>query len=263
MERFFEPLLTQLHFFATGLGVVALGAVAVVMLLIWGWRSALVGTILIQTGVAALMVQVHDLSVRWGSVQILTTLLCVLLLGLSAQHMRGRQAARPPGSWLLRLLVAILLLASWRVFDINLTIPLLNPSVEQLFLWLSLCALTTLALSDSPFFAAVALLWWTIVMQAVVELLAPGYGLYAIIGMVQIVVSLACSYLLLIDLAPAPKPMPIATDMTFTEPSPPRLLPPPERRMLPERASGAQSTQPPARPANTSPDAPIVAGGAQ
>lgn len=263
MERLFEPLLTQLPFFATGLGVIALGAVAVGMLLMWGWRSALFGLVLIQIGVASLMVQVHRLSLQWGGVQILTTLLCVSLLGLSARQMRSRQAARPPGSWLLRLLVVVMLLASWRVFDIHLAIPLLNPSVERLFLWLSLCALTFLALSDSPFFVAISLLSWSIVMQAVVELLAPGTGLYAIIGMAQIVVALACSYLLLIDLAPAPKPKPIPTDMTFTELPSARLLPAPERRLLPERSGAAPTQQPPPRPANAAPDASAVAEGAQ
>jgi hypothetical protein len=263
MDPIIERLLGQVSFFNTGLGVLALAALAATLFLFWEWRSALVTLIVLQVGVAALMVEVHHLPLQWAGVQILVILLCVLLLSLSAMRLRGRQALRPPGPWLLRLMVLVLLVAGWRVFDMRISIPLLNPPVMRLFLWLGLCAITTLSLSDSPLYTAIALLLWAMPVQAIVEMLTPGHTLFALIGMVQIVITLACSYLLLIELAPAIKPAPVPTDISFPQPIvPERTLPAPERRLLPERSSNGPRSQPVA-PAATASDSPAVARGSQ
>jgi hypothetical protein len=262
MAADFAQLFGQLTFFGTGLGALTLAALATTLFLFWEWRSALLALIALQVGVAALMVQVHGLTTQWATVQVMVNLLCVLLLSLSAQRMRGRYAAHPPGPWPLRLMVLVLLLVGWQVFDLHLSVPLLNPPVVRLFLWLALCALITLALGDSPFFTAVALLLWCMPIQAVVELLLPGHNLFVIIGIVQICVTLACSYLLLIDLTPVPAPVAVPTDSTFV-PTPPALpaLPGPERPLLPERSNGL-STQS-IRPAGTASDTPAVVRGSQ
>lgn len=229
--------------------------------LLWEWRSALVALIVLQVGVAALMVKVHGLTVEWAAVQIMVILLCTLLLSLSAWRMRDGQAAHSPGPWLLRLMVLALLLASWRVFDLHISLPMLNPPIVRLFVWLALCALTTLALGDSPFFTGVALLLWCVPIQAVVELLLPGHNLFVIIGMVEITVTLACSYLLLIDLTPKLEPVSVVTDSTFVErPTPLPALPGPERPLLPERSSARPQ---PLRPNSAAPDSPAVVRGSQ
>jgi hypothetical protein len=259
MDAHFAELLEKLSFFASGLGVLSLAVIATLIFVLWEWRSALLALIVLQLGLAALMVEVHGLPTQWAAVQIMVILLCTFLLSLSAQQMRGQRMAHPPGPLLLRLMVLALLLASWRVFDLHLNIPLLNPPIVRLFVWLALCALVTMALGDSPFFTAVALLLWSLPIQAVVELLLPGHNLFVIIGIVQIAVTLACSYLLLVDLTPTPAPTPVTTDSPFVEP-PPRLpaLPSPERPLLPERASGVRSQ--PVRPAGVGADAPAVRG---
>lgn len=262
MDAFFAQLLAGLGFFATGFGVLTIASLAASIFLFWEWRTALVALMIAQTGVAALMVSVHGLSTQWAAVQVMVILLCALLLSLSAQHIRDRQATRSPGPLLLRLMVLVLLLASWRVFDLHLSIPLLNPPVMRLFLWLGFCALTTLALSDSPFFTGVALLLWCAPVQAIVELLVPGHNLFVIIGMVEIVATLACSYLLLIDLTPEPKPASVITDSTFMERAP--VLPAltaPERPLLPGHGTAARPQ--PQRPAGPAPDAPAVARGSR
>jgi hypothetical protein len=262
MDLIVEQFLSDLSFFASGLGVLTLAALAASLFLFWEWRTGLVTLIILQAGVTALMVRVHGLSTAWAGVQILVILLCVLLLSLSAGQMRSRHAARPPGPWLLRLMVLVLLLAGWRVFDLHLSIPLINPSVVRLFLWLGLCALTILSLSDSPLYTAIALLVWIMPVQAVVEMLTPGHNLFALIGIVEIVITLACSYLLLIELVPVPKPAPIATDITFPQTiAPERQLPAPERRLLPERST-VNRPQPVAS-ASAPPDPSTVVRGSQ
>jgi hypothetical protein len=257
-DLLFERFLDQFDFFATGLGLLLIAGLATTIFLFWEWRSALVTLLLVQLGVVVIMVNVHLLSTGWAWVQLVIMALCTLMLGLSASQMRGRQAARPPGPILLRCLVLVLLLASWRVFDLHLSLPLLNPPIVRLFLWLGLCALTTLALSDSPFFTGVALLLWGVPIHAAIELIVPGHSLFVLIGMMQIVVTLACSYLLLIDITPLSETREVATDITFpTEHVVRPALPGPERRLLPD----STSTNLPARPTGTSTDTPIVARG--
>ncbi len=260
IDLLFERFLAQFDFFATGLGLLLIAGVATTIFLLWEWRSALAALLVIQLGVVVLMVNVHLLSTGWAWVQLVIMALCTLILGLSASQMRSRQATRPPGPILLRFLVLILLLASLRVFDLHLSLPLLNPSVVRLFLWLGLCALTTLALSDSPFSTGVALLLWCVPIHAIIELIVPGHSLFVLIGMMQIVITLACSYLLLIDITPLTETRAVATDLAFPDARLARpALPGPERRLLPDRTS----TNLPVSPASTSTDTPIVARGSQ
>lgn len=262
MDLFFAQLLANLTFFASGLGVISLAALAAATFLFWEWRTAILALLALHTGVAALMVHVHKLPVQWATVQILCILLCCTMLSLSAARVRTPEALRPPGPLLLRLMVLVLLLASWGVFDLHLSLPLLNPSIARLFLWVSLCALITLSLSDSPFFTAAALLLWCAPVQAAVEMMVPGHNLFVLIDVVEIIITLACSYLFLIDLLPVVRPTPAPTDISFPESAPtPLPLPAPERRLLPQRDANPAPT--PTRTPGAAPDAPIALRGSQ
>jgi hypothetical protein len=263
MEELFTQVLIKLHFFATGPGVLAIGTVATMIFLLWEWRFALFGLFVIQLGVAALAVRVQELSVQTAGVQVLVMGLCTLMLGLSAQQMQARNRFRAPGSWLLRLMALLLLLVSWRLFDLNLSIPLLVPVVARLFVWLALCSLILLSLSDTPLFSGVALLLWCIPMQVIVEILVPGHSLFVLIGMMEIVLTLACSYLVLVDLAPAVQPISIPTDISFpAQASPQPALPTAVRgRLTAEPTLGAANR--PAIPTEPAPEAPLVVRGSR
>lgn len=262
MELFFTQLLSKLTFFSTGVGVICLAALAAALFLFWEWRTALVALVVLHTGIAALMVNVQRLPVQWAMVQILVAVLCSVILALSATQVRSPAALHPPGPLLLRAMVLVLLAASWGVFDLQLAIPLVNPPIARFFVWVGLCALTTLALSDDPFFTAVALLLWSAPIQAVVQLLAPGHNLFVLIGVIEIIITLACSYLVLIDLMPVVKPQPAPTDISFPQNLPiPVALPTKERRLLPERATN--TTTNPTRTPGAAPDAPVALRGSQ
>jgi hypothetical protein len=263
MEELTSALLARLDFFTSGLGVLSLGTLAALILLLWDWRLALASLLVIQVGVAALAVRIEGLPVAWAGVQLGVITLCVLLLGLSAYQVPTRQILRPPGGWLLRLLVLVLLLVSWRAFDLNVTVPLLAPAVGRLFVWLALCALLLLSLGDSPLYTGLALLLWCIPVQAIVEVFVPGHNLFVLIGMAEIALALTCSYLLLVAAAPVPQPAVVLTDIAFPAPSTHPPLPAPRERPRLPGERGELPTGRTALPSESISDVPFAARGSQ
>jgi len=219
MESLITWLLTNFAFFASGLGILTIGAVAIFMLFLWEWRSFLVGLCVIQLGVVVLVTQVHGVELKWAHVQILVTTLSAAMLLLSARQIRFALPYQRPGSWFIRLMAVMLLIVCWRLFDIDLTLPVVAPPLAQLFLWLAVCALIMLGLSDAPLSTAVALLLWFIPVQAFIQILLPEFRLFVLIGIVQLLSALACSYLMLAARLPATVVATRSTDMTFPSPT--------------------------------------------
>lgn len=215
MEALITWLLTNFTFFASGLGILTIGAVAVLMLFFWEWRSSLVGLCVIQVGVAVLVTQVHQVELKWAQVQILVTTLSAAMLLLSARQIRFALPYQRPGSWFMRLVAVTLLIICWRFFDLDLALPVVAPPVAQLFLWLAVCALIMLGLGDAPLSTAIALLLWFIPVQAFIQILLPEFRLFVLIGIVQLLSALACSYLMLSARMPASVTVTRPTDMTF------------------------------------------------
>lgn len=241
MDSFILWLLTTFDFFASGLGILTIGAVAVLLLFFWEWRSLLVGLCIIQLGVAVLVTHVHQVELKWTQVQILVITLSAAILLLSARQIRFALPYQRPGSWFIRLMAVTLLFICWRLFDIDLALPVVAPPLAQLFLWLAACALIMLGLSDAPFSTAVALLLWFIPVQAFIQILLPEFRLFVLIGIVELLSALACSYLMLAARLPTTVTATRQTDMTFPLPtaSPRPALPPlpelpkPSPRLLP------------------------------
>lgn len=217
LDLFTGWLFTQLDFFASGLGILLIGATALLTILLWEWRLTLIGIMVIQVGVAILVSKVHALTLQWASVQLLVTALAVLMLLLSAQQVRPALGQQRPGSWPVRLSAAILLVISWQFLDVDFALPIVAPQIAQLFLWLALCGLVLLGLSDTPFFTGIALLLWFMPIQALIEILLPQYRLFIFIGMLELLVLLACSYLMLAQRLPLLRPRPAVTDSTARE----------------------------------------------
>lgn len=241
MESLITWLLTNFTFFASGLGILTIGAVAVLMLFLWEWRSFLVGLCVIQLGVVVLVTYVHQVELKWAQVQILVTTLSAAMLFLSARQIRFALPYQRPGSWFIRLIAVTLLLICWRLFDVDLALPVVAAPLAQLFLWLAVCALITLGLSDAPLSTAVAILLWFMPVQAFIQILLPEFRLFVLIGIVQLLSALACSYLMLAARLPATVTTVRPTDMTFPRAaraprpalSPLPELPKPTPRLLP------------------------------
>jgi hypothetical protein len=231
-----DSLFAAIDFFATVPGILLIGAVAVVMILLWDWRASLVGLFLIQLGVADIAVVLQQVDAQWAATQTLIVLLCCVILGLSASQTAGNAAFQQAGSLLLRFLVLILLYVCWRLFEFNLTIPLIRPEVTVLFSWLGICALVTLSLNDNPFFTGTALLQWFIPAQVVTAVLLPIPSLIVTLGVLQLLLALGCSYLMLVERYGHVAQPVVATDVTF----PWQSLPAPSHggRLLPGAVAG-------------------------
>ena len=74
-----------LDFFATGQGVLALGSLAALIVLLWDWRVALIALVLIQIGVATLLVQIEGASGQIMFVQTLIVALCAVMIAIAKQ----------------------------------------------------------------------------------------------------------------------------------------------------------------------------------
>lgn len=264
MDELVARLLPSLEIFASGLGILAIGVLVTLIFLLWRWQLALVGLLGVQLGVVGLVVKVHNLPVRWATIQLLAMGFCGLLLALSARQVR-LQTVQQPGSWVLRLVTLGLLLVSWQIFNLRLPIPVVTPQVTQLFIWLALCALVILSLGDAPFFTGIALLLWCIPIQAAMEIILPGHELAVLIGVVEILITLACSYMILVEHTPATQESSIATDITFpTEGTTPLPVPGRERTRLPDgRAAGSNNGRAVPLPKDATAEIPLAARGSQ
>ena len=171
-----DTLFSSLSFIASGGGILFVGALAAAIVLFWDWRVALICLFLVQLSLAALMTRVHGAPVQWGMVQTLVIGLCCIMLALSAMQVRLSQGGRQSGNWLFRGLILALLIAGWRILDVQVSLPLVNPQLTQLLSWLALIAL---------------------------------------LGLVEIVLGLTCSYLILAERLARSTTRPILTDVVF------------------------------------------------
>ena len=223
-------LLQDLSVLAADANIVLAAFVAALIIVIWDWRVTLAGLVLIQLSVAAMAVGVQGLATQWAIAQTLVMILCTLILALSAVQSASSRTMHQSGNWLLRILILALFYTSWRLFEINVTLPVILPEVSFLFVWLSACALLTLSLTDNPLYTGAALLLWCIPMQVIVATLLPIPGIVVLFGIVELLLALGCSYLILSEsFAYAEAPV-VPTDITFpTQP----LSPVEANRMLP------------------------------
>ena len=217
-------VLSLLNFLATGPGMLIVGFLAILMILIWEWRVSLIGLILIQLGITPLAIFVQDIDPQWVTVQTLVIILCSLILALSTTQISSSPTSRQSGNWPLRLMVVIMLYVSWRLFQFDIAIPLIEPRVSVLFNWLFICALVILALSDNPLFTGTALILWFIPMYVVVATLFPFSNLIVLFGFLELILALCCSYLILAERLGESEQITIATDVTFPSVAGPRQL---------------------------------------
>lgn len=218
-------LFSVLNFLATGPGMLVTGLLATAIILAWEWRTSLICLVVVQFGVAAVAIFRQSIDIQWITVQTLTIVLCALILSLSVTQISGSPTSRQSGNGLLRLMIVILLYTSWRLFEINLAIPQIQSDVSVLFVWLGVCALVIMALSDNPLFTGTALLLWLVPMHVVVATLFPFTSLIVLFGVLELGLALCCSFLILAERLGDQEESPILTDITFPIESEQHLLP--------------------------------------
>lgn len=192
-----------------------IGVVTALMIVIWEWRIALLGLFIVQIGVVSAASSIGQLPADWAGVMIVITALACLILALSAQRMTRTATLYQSGTWQLRALLLGLVYVGWVLAEVRLPLPAVDPELADLFVWLMLCMLVMLGLSDNPLFSTIALLIWLIPVQVTAAVIVNSPALVALIGTLSLLLALAGSYLILVEQVSAEDSAPVVTDIAF------------------------------------------------
>jgi hypothetical protein len=183
--------------FASAPGLLLLATLAAAIPLVWDWRVAIGALVLLQVATAMMLAHLHGTPALLTVGQLVAGLVAggVLLL---AQLARGADLTRrQPASWLLRLLAVGFVVLAWWFADPGIGLPMMSQPEVDILVWIAICALIVTTLSTDPLFVAVAMLLWLLPGYAIAIVLLPTSGMPALLGIAEILVALACSYLLL------------------------------------------------------------------
>ncbi|MCB0130711.1 MAG: hypothetical protein KDD78_07675, partial [Caldilineaceae bacterium] len=175
-----------MSFWATGLGLLATLGVVGLIILLWDWRAALMGLVVVQLSLATLSVQIFVLPTAWGTAFLTTTVLCALILAVSMVQVGPMRSLDQAGNWLMRLFAVGILLTAWRLMSIEVALPQMTPNQVQFFTLMALSALMMLSLGDNPLFVGVALLLWMMTAQVLIAVLLPQPTILVMLGALQL-----------------------------------------------------------------------------
>ncbi|MFN2204080.1 MAG: hypothetical protein ACK2UO_23000 [Caldilineaceae bacterium] len=206
----------SVSFLSSPLGLTLAGALVALAIILWSWQFSLLVVFAVQTAVGAVTVHLSQVPVQWVLIQSAVMALSCLILAMSASKViRSSPTARQSGSIWLRAMAVTLLYGAWRLLDITVSLPETDGNVAQLYGWLALCAVLILGLGASPLFAGVAVLLWITVIQAFVASVLEIPSLVALVGILELLVALACSYLLIAEGVQVEAEPTVLTDIAF------------------------------------------------
>jgi hypothetical protein len=191
------------NMFATGLGILLLAVLTGATLVLWDWRIAVLGAVLVHLGSSSMLVLVHGVPALVAAGQLFAVVLSATMLAVAGFLHPYPSSLRQAGNWLLRLMALIFIVAAWWYLDPGYTLPSFSQAETDLLLWTGICGLALWSFSGSPLMAGAAALLWSTPMYALASVLLPGSGLPAIVGIMDVIVVLACSYLVLLEPASA------------------------------------------------------------
>ncbi|MEM7531778.1 MAG: hypothetical protein AAF639_06365, partial [Chloroflexota bacterium] len=187
MDTIYIEIFNRLSFLANGMGLLATGVMAGLVILVWNWRLSLLLLFLVQLNVGVIGVSSYGIAPQWAAVQTAIIGLCCLMIALSAWQMQRvhQQIPNQSGSWFLRLLAIGMVLLCWRLLNFDIDLPQLGPNVTNIFVWLVLCAFLIFSLSDTPLFTGIALILWWIPIQSFLSILLPIPDMIILLGFVE------------------------------------------------------------------------------
>jgi hypothetical protein len=204
-------------FLSSNVGLLLTGAATALLVLLWDWRVALAGVFFVQLSAATSAVVLHGVPAQWALIQTVVVGMVCVMLTLSARAHRLRPSFRQTGTWISRgFLLGMFLAGAW-FMNIQVTLPGMDPLVMELFLWLVLCGIMLLGLSEHPLYNAVGVLLWLIPVQVVVAVVTPIPALVALVGLVVLTVGMAVSYLVFVEHMPAEERGLVLTDLAFPQ----------------------------------------------
>lgn len=185
--------------FATGVGILLLFVVAALTVVLWNWRVAVVALILLHLGVGSLLVHLHAVPGMLVAGQVVAMTLAAAMLAISGTAARSSPSLRRSGNWPLRVSALLFVAGAWWFIDPGLGIPHFTQPETDLLLWISVCGLVILCMTGNPTFTGIALLFWCAPLYAVAAVLLPGSGLPVLVGIAGLLLTLACTYLALVE----------------------------------------------------------------
>jgi len=192
--------------FASNLGVLVLGAIAGMIVILWDWRVALAGVLFLQIGVGIVLVQIHQVPGVLVVGQIVAIVLATAMLALAATSTSATGSLHHAANWPLRLLALLFIVGTWWFIDPGYALPLFSLAETDLVIWCAICGLALVCFSGNPIVGGVAVLLWCTPLYAVAAVLLPGSGLAVMVGIAELLLVLACSYLALVEPAGAIDP---------------------------------------------------------
>jgi hypothetical protein len=212
-----EWMFQILSFLASNTGLLLTGAVCGLVILLWDWRFGLLGVCFIQLSAATAGVVLHGMAAEWAMIQSVVVVLVCLMLLLSARAHGLRPSIRQPGTGVARgLLLGMFLAGAW-FMEVQIALPGMDALVMELFVWLVLCAVMLLGLSDHPLYNGIGLLLWLIPVQVIVAVVTPIPVVVALVGLVVLVVGMAVSYLVYVEHLAAEERDLVLTDLAFPQ----------------------------------------------
>ncbi len=196
IEAFFTGLG---NIFATGVGILLLSAVTGLLFLLWDWRVALLGAVFVHLGACSILVLVHDVPGLVAGGELLAVTLAAAMLASAGLVHADSKSLHQAGSWPLRLLTLVFVVIAWWYLDPGYTLPFFSQPETDFLLWTAICALAIWSFSGSPLMGGAAVLLWSTPMYALASVLLPGSGLPAVVGIADVLLALACSYLVLLE----------------------------------------------------------------
>lgn len=211
-----------------GLPAISVAVVAAALLIIVAdWRAILF--ILQLLYLALTVVSLRLLPPEWAVLRMLVGALIGIMWYLSARQISrdrselDRPANTPartskqrtgepiPTRWPVlattmsfRIVIIVMIGVGFLLTNASVALPGLSPETDFLCLWLTVMALLALALEEEPLKAGTGLLMWLAAVQIFYANLTHDARMIGVIGALELLVGLACAYLMVARAAPAP-----------------------------------------------------------
>ena len=183
--------------FASGPGLLILAALAGLIPLVWDWRVTVAALVTLHVAVTLMLAHLHGTPALLTVSQLVATLVTGSLLALAQWVRRAEPPSRQPANWLVRSMAVGFVVLAWWFVDPGIGLPMMSQPEVDILVWMAVCALIVMTLTVDPLFAGAALLLWLLPAYAFSIVLLPTTGMPALLGITEILVALACGYLIL------------------------------------------------------------------
>ena len=116
------------NIFATGVGILLLGAVTGALFVLWDWRAALLGAVFVHLGACSILVLVHGVPGIVAAGQLLAVTLAAAMLAIAGFLHPNAKSLHQGGNWPLRLLALVFIVIAWWYLGPRLHFAILLPA---------------------------------------------------------------------------------------------------------------------------------------